>query len=459
MFLERIRSEGLSHLSYILGDGSEAVVIDPRRDYDVYLDIAAREGVSITHIFETHRNEDYVIGSQALAARTGAEIYHGGAIDFAYGKPVSDGDSFEFGNVHLQVLETPGHTFESISIAVYDKEFGDAAVGVFTGDALFVGDVGRTDFFPGRAEEVAGLLYDSIHDKLLPLGDQAILYPAHGAGSVCGAGMASREFSTLGYERRFNPRLQLNRDVFVNYKVNEHHYYIPYFERIETLNQEGAGEQMVLPRALTAGQLVELQQAGDIVLDTRDPEAIAGSFIPGSFVIPLEMVPAFAGWYLPYDRNIVLLLRRNDELDQAVRMLLRLGYERVGGFLAGGLTAWQTSGRHYSDIAAVHVDTLLKRVNENTDYTLLDVRSINEFKEGHLPNAQHIYVGELVERIADISAARPVTTFCGSGQRAIVAAALLKQQGIDEVEVCIGSMQACQAVGCQVITGEATGHL
>lgn len=457
MFLEMVRSEGLSHLSYVLGDGSEAAVIDPRRDYDVYLNIAEREGVRITRIFETHRNEDYVIGSQALAAFTGADIYHGHAIDFGYGHAVGDGDNFEFGNVRLQVLETPGHTFESISLAVYDKEFGDAAVGVFTGDALFIGDVGRTDFFPNKAEEVAGLLYDSIHKKLLPLGDQTILYPAHGAGSVCGAGMASREFSTLGYERRFNPRLQLNRDEFIRYKVNEHHYYIPYFKRMERLNQEGAGELSALPRpkALTAEQLAEHQKTGGIILDTRDPEAIAGSLIPGSFAIPLHMTPAFAGWYLSYDRDIALVLRRDDEVEQAVRLLVRLGYERISGFLAGGMIAWQTSGRQYTDIPAVHVNTLMERIENHADFTLLDVRSIDEFKQSHLPNAQHIYVGELAGRIAEVSKDRPVTTFCGSGQRAIVAAALLKQHGIEQVEVCLGSMEACRAVGCSVITESA----
>ncbi|MEE4376463.1 MAG: MBL fold metallo-hydrolase [Candidatus Competibacteraceae bacterium] len=457
MLLEIVRSTGLSHLSYFLGDGNEAAVIDPRRDYDIYLDIATREGLRITRIFETHRNEDYVIGSQALASATGAEIYHGRAIGFGYGNSVGDEDSFDFGNVRLRVLETPGHTFESISIALYDQAFGDDAVAVFTGDTLFIGDVGRADFFPDRAHEVAGLLYDSIFQKILPLGDQAILYPAHGAGSVCGSGMASREFSTLGYERRLNPRLQLDRDAFITSKVNEHHYYIPYFKRMEQLNQEGAGEFNALPRprALTADQLAEHQKVGGLVLDTRDPEAIAGSFIPGSFAIPLHMVPAFAGWYLPYDRDIALLLRRDDEVEQAVRLLVRLGYDRISGFLAGGMMAWQTSGRHYDDVTAVHVDTLLKRINSGADYTLLDVRSLNEFKQGHLPDAQPIYVGELAERITEVSKTRPVTTFCGSGQRAIIAAALLKQHGIEQVEICLGSMQACKAVGCSVINEQA----
>jgi hydroxyacylglutathione hydrolase len=207
MFLEIVRSEGLSHLSYIVGDGNQAAVIDPRRDSAIYLDIAYREGARITHIFETHRNEDYVIGSKDLARCTGADIYHGGALPFEYGDAVGDGNTFELGEVLLQIIETPGHTEESISLTLMDKAFGDSAVGVFTGDALFIGDVGRTDFYPDRAEEVAGKLYDSIFNKLLPLGDQTILYPAHGAGSVCGAGMAAREFSTLGYERRHNPRL------------------------------------------------------------------------------------------------------------------------------------------------------------------------------------------------------------------------------------------------------------
>ena len=190
MFLKKIKSEGIAHLSYIIGSNDQAAVIDPRRDIDIYLEIAQEESVNITHIFETHRNEDYVIGSVPLAQQTDAEIYHGKALDFQYGQTACEGDTFNIGAVKLQILETPGHTFESISIAVFDPAFGDKTVGVFSGDALFVGDVGRTDFFPDRAEKVAGMLYDSIFDKLLPLGDQTILYPAHGAGSVCGSGMA-----------------------------------------------------------------------------------------------------------------------------------------------------------------------------------------------------------------------------------------------------------------------------
>jgi hydroxyacylglutathione hydrolase len=369
---------------------------------------------------------------------------------------VGDGDCFEFGGVRLKVLETPGHTFESISIAVYDQAFGDKAVCVFTGDALFVGDVGRTDFFPERKEEVAGLLYDSIHKKLLPLGDQALLYPAHGAGSVCGAGIAQREFSTLGYERQFSPRLQLSRSDFVKFKVAERHYYVPYFQRMEKLNREGPAALSALPRptGLTPEQLAQRLDAGAILLDTRDAEAIAGASIPGSYGIPLAMVPAFAGWYLEYDREIVLVQRDAEQLGLAVRMLVRLGYEHITGYLAGGMTSWQTSGRHYQTIRAVHVDCLQKRISEDAAYTLLDVRSKDEFEGGHLPGAQHIYVGELEERIDELASARPVATFCGSGARALVAASLLLRNGIENVEVCLGSMQACEAAGCQIEKAE-----
>ena len=194
MFLEIVKSAGLSHLSYLIGDKGVAAVIDPRRDVDAYLDLADRHDARISHIFETHRNEDYVIGSLELASRTGASVYHGRAAGKSYWHTTGQGDSFGLGSVRLRVLETPGHTLDSISLALYDMDWSeDDAVAVFTGDALFIGDVGRTDFYPDRKAEVAGLLYESIHDKLLPLGDHVLLYPAHGAGSVCGSGMAKRE--------------------------------------------------------------------------------------------------------------------------------------------------------------------------------------------------------------------------------------------------------------------------
>ncbi len=456
MFLEKIKSEGIAHLSYILGDGSEAAVIDPRRDCQIYIDTAAANGMRITRIFETHRNEDYVIGSQDLARKTGAAIHHGGKLDFAYGEKVSEGDSFTLGELKLEILETPGHTDESISIVVKDSNFRDDAVAVFTGDALFIGDVGRTDFFPDRADEVAGLLYDSIFDTILPLGDQTILYPAHGAGSVCGGGLASREFSTLGYERRNNPVLQkTDRTEFIEYKVNEHHYLPAYFKKMEEYNQHGPPplEALPVPPPLSAAEVKAAGEDGAVILDLRSPEAYAGAFIPDSLAIPVEMVPAYAGYLLEYGRDIILIPDSEEQVSRAVVHLTRLGFDCVSGYLKGGMHSWEVAGYDYERIGAVHAADLERRLKENTDLTLLDVRQIDEYSEARLAGSTHIFLGELPDRLDELDRAKPIVTFCGSGQRAIIAASILKKNGFDQVEDSLGSMQACKNVGCELTEG------
>jgi hydroxyacylglutathione hydrolase len=455
MFLEKIHSEGLSHLSYIIGHGGRAAVIDPRRDCDVYSEIASRHGAAITSIFETHRNEDYVIGSTELSLKTDAEIYHGKALDFKYGKPVSEGQTFEYADLTLTVIETPGHTYESISIYVSDRGFGKEPVALFSGDTLFCGDVGRTDFFPDKAKEVAGLLYDSIFNKLLPLGDHVILLPAHGAGSVCGSGMADREFTTLGYERLNNPVLKhTDRKKFIEHKVNEHHYKPPYFKQMEKLNNEGSTKvpaPLCVPAPCDADRFEMAMQNGMIALDIRSAEAFAGAFIPGSLAIPVDMVPAYAGWFLPYDQPIGIVTDHFEDLQKAVRYLVRLGYDNIEGFLENGLTAWEVSGRSYDRIPAIHAAELVRRMQNDQDFTLLDVRKKEEVDAGRLPNSLHIFLGELPHKLDQIPGDRPVTTFCGSGQRAIIAASILKQHGFERVEDSLGSMAACSAIGCPIV--------
>ncbi|MFW6387514.1 MAG: MBL fold metallo-hydrolase, partial [Thermodesulfobacteriota bacterium] len=385
MFIEKVKSEGLAHLSYIVGDGDEAIVVDPRRDCNVYVEIADREGVQIKHIFETHRNEDYIIGSRDLARRTGASIHHGVGMDFAYGETVAENDTFTIGALQLRVLQTPGHTMESISLVLTDRNYGDTPVAVFTGDTLFVGDVGRTDFFPDRAREVAGMLYDSIFEKLLPLGDQTILYPAHGAGSICGDSMASREFSTLGHERRHNPALQkTEREAFINYKVNEHHDQPAYFRKMEYYNKEGAPplDWLPSPPPMTPGTVAEAAKNGAMLVDLRSPEATSGAFIPDSLAIPLDMLPAYAGYLLEYDHDLVLVSEEREQIPVAVRYLVRMGYERISGYLKGGMHAWEVSGYQYEHIGAIHASTLQSRLNGDADFTLLDVRKVTEFSAG-----------------------------------------------------------------------------
>lgn len=457
MFMKMLYTPGVAHLSYIFGDGGQAAVIDPRRDVDEYLEIAHSKGAKITHIFETHRNEDYVIGSLELARRSGAEVYHGSQLDFHYGNPVNEGDEFQLGNIKLSILHTPGHTLESISIVYCDLGFSADPLGVFSGDALFIGDVGRTDFYPDRAEEVAGMLYDSIFHKLLPLGEHLLLWPAHGSGSVCGSGIAERNFSTLGYERMHNPVLQkTDREEFIRFKVKEEHFLPPYFLQMEKYNLEGAPplDQLPLPQPLSPDEFARAADNGMIVIDVRSPEAFAGAHVPKSFSLPLEMLPAFGGMFLPYGQPLGLVVEEYSQIDEAVRGLTRIGYDQIEGFLAGGLHAWEMSGQDYDRIKAIHISELEQRIDNGDDFMLVDVRSKEEFEPGHLRTAVHIYVGDLPAKLEQIPAGRPITTICRSGDRATIAAAFLKRQGIEPVEVCLGSMSACSHVACQVIRGD-----
>ncbi len=452
MFLETIYSPGLAHLSYIVGHNGKAAVIDPRRDCEIYLEIAQRNGSAITHIFETHRNEDYAIGSVELANRCGGQIFHGPHTDFAYGHVAREGETFDIGSLQIRVLETPGHTFDSLSYVLIDASYDkETALGVFTGDALFIGDVGRTDFFPNRKEETASLLYGSVHAKLLPLGDQCILYPAHGAGSVCGSGMAPRNFSTLGYERLHNPVLQLNKEEFIQHKVAEKHPLPGYFKQMEEYNQHGnapAIDCMARPASVDANIFAAKQADGMAVLDVRSAEAIAGAMIPGSMAMPLEVLSAYVGYFLSYGKEIGLVVETVEQSQEAVVQLQRIGYDNVTCLLHNSLTAWETSGRRYETIPAVHSDTLTQRITDNESFTLLDVRKEEEFDLARLTGAVHIFLGDLPERLHELPKDQPVTAFCGSGVRAIGAAAMLKNHGFADVEVALGSMAACMAFGC-----------
>lgn len=453
MYLEKFKSKGLAHISYIIGNDTEMAVIDPKRDIEDYIYTASMKGVKITHIFETHRNEDYVIGSVPLAARTGAQIWHGSKLPFEYGNMVEDGQVFEFAEFKLKVINTPGHTDESISIVIYDPQFGDEAVGVFTGDALFIGDVGRTDFFPERAAEVAGNLYDSIFKRLLPLGDQALLFPAHGAGSVCGSGMANRDISSLGYERKFNPMLQLSREEFISNKTSEHHYKPPYFSKMEQYNLKGPNAVTVPdPQPISPNQLNDAFSCGSQVVDIRPPEAFAGAFIPGSISIPSNMLPVYAGWLLSYDKDIILVGDENTCLNTAVINLYRIGYERVKYFLHGGIHSWETSGSKYDHLKGIFAGDLAQRIESGDDLTILDVRKKEEFTKGHLPGAQHIFLGYLPDQLDKIQRDKTVVTFCGSGRRAIIAASILKNAGFEHVNNCFGSIAACRKLDCNIIS-------
>lgn len=456
MFVRVFESPGLAHFSYLLGDGSEAAVIDPQRDIDGYLTAAEEVGVRITHVFETHRNEDYVVGSTALATAAGADVYHGltELHPFGYGHTAKDGDGFHFGNALLRALETPGHTLDSLSFVLMDAEISSThALGVFTGDTLLIGGVGRSDFYPDRAGEVAGLLHASLFESLLPLGDQCLVYPAHGAGSICGTDLSRRRFSTIGYERMHNPSLQEDRDAFINTRLHEHHYRPPYFRRMEAYNQHGAPvlTHLPIPVPVDPPSMEAALGNGAQLVDTRSGEAFAGAHVPASLAMPADMLATWAGWLLDYDQDVYLIVDYLHELDDIVRFLYRLGFDRIKGYLRGGLRAWVASGREFSTLPVVHAEELPAR-GGSLQNVLLDVRSLTEYGEGHIPGSRHWFVGEITEKFHGWSDKTRITTYCESGRRAVIAAAASRRVGYQNVEVCLGSMQAYRTLGLEIGT-------
>lgn len=450
MFVEKIKTPGLAHLSYIIGAEGQAIVIDPRLDCEIYIEKAAAQGCRISHILETHRNEDLVTGSAALAELTGAQVFHGphAADDVVYADIMVEGDVISVGSLKIKAIETPGHTFDSMSYAVYDTEFGDSAVAVFTGDTLFVGDVGRTDFYPDQVEKVAGLLYDSLQ-KLIELGDQAIIYPAHGAGSVCGNNMADREFSSIGYERQNNPMLLIeSRDKFIERKCRENHEMPPYFERMEALNLSGAE---ITRRNLTATPLsieaFTAHQDHCLLLDVRSVSAFMGAHIPGSLAMPESMVPAFAGWLIDYSDDILLIADDQHQADETVRHLSRLDYRRVQGTLIPSLTGWAKAAKKFSALETVNARCVKDRMATKTkDWQLIDVRGEHEFTTGHVDGAQHIYLGRIPEKINTLDQSKHYTVMCESGARATIAASVLLRAGFTKVDVFLGAMGAWRTI-------------
>lgn len=451
MFIEKIKSEGLSQLSYLIGGGGKAVVIDPRRDCEIYVEKAAQLGCRITHIFETHRNEDLVSGAPILAELTGAKVYHGpnAAGEVKYAETAAEGESFKAGEVRIEVLETPGHTDDSVSYVLYDQSFGDDAVAVCTGDALFVGDVGRTDFYPDRAKEVAGLLFDSLQ-KLLTLGDHVYVLPAHGAGSVCGDNMANRDFSSIGYERAHNKMLQItDREEFIAAKLDEHHYQPPYFRLMERLNLEGGApaSRVLVPAPLDLKELRELAKHS-VLVDVRDVTAYLGSHVAGSLALPVGMLASFAGWLIEPDKQITLIAESDAQAETAARHLARIGFDNIAGYFALPIPGWAANALSFDAVPVVGVDEVARRVQERpSDWQLLDVRSQSEVENGVIEGSRHIYVGHVPVELESLSPDTHYTVMCASGARATVAASVLVSQGFNNVDVFMGSMGAWQSEG------------
>jgi len=453
MKLHTIKSEDLAHNSYYLSDGEEAVVIDPRRDCKIYTNLAKKECARIRYILETHRNEDYVVGSVELQALTGAEICHSKKLLFKYGDHnLEDGENLNVGNLKITALHTPGHTDESLCYAVCNPEKGSEVLMAFAGDTLFAGSVGRTDLYGTEAQpKQAEKLHLSIAEKLLPLGDHVVVYPAHGAGSVCGSGIGDLEFSTLGYERKTNPYLKLGKEAFVARAVAEELLVPPYFRKMEEYNLRGAPLLRGLPLAKALGVdefEAEMREADSVVVDARLPGAFAGSHIPGSLSLWLGGTGAYPGWVLNYEQRLLLVVERAGDVVRVQRHFWRLGFDNVYGYLCQGIGEWQERGKPISHLGVLSASELNERLSR---FVVLDVREPSEWKQdGYIAGAERVFFGHLEEKAEVMERNKRYAVVCSVGKRASIGASILKRKGFGEVYNVLGGMTAWENLGYPV---------
>ena len=459
LIFECIQTDGIAELSYLVGDASEGVaaVFDPRPDVDCYLQLAREKQVSITRIFETHIHADFVSGSCELCARAeSAKIFlsHEGGARYGFDhEKIKDGDRFKLGSVLITVRHTPGHTPEHVAYLMAEKDHPDAPWGVLTGDSLFVSSAGRPDLLgSGQEKKQAAQQFHTLRDFYLKLADGVTIYPAHGNGSPCGADIGDRLSSTIGYERRFNAFLQF-QDVksFTAYALSTTPPEPVYYPRMKKLNVKGPEVLGNLPpaRGLPPKSFLKaIEDDDNILVDTRMMLAFGGGHIKGALNIGASpMLSIWAGWLLDPAKLILLVLESDDKLDEIVRLFLRIGYTKFAGYLVGGMTAWNNADLPLDEVGQMTVHEI-KRTGKNLQ--LLDVRSPDEWEGGHIPNARHIFLGELREHLGKLDKTKPTAVYCDSGYRASLAASILKQEGFGRVYNVPGSWQAWKKAGLPV---------
>jgi hydroxyacylglutathione hydrolase len=462
----QFRIEGLGHLSTLVADegAGVAAVVDPRRDVDIYLDAARDADLRITHVLETHLHNDYVSGGRELAALTGAAhvIGAGAELRHAY-RPAHDGDTFDVGSVRFRTLDTPGHTPEHVAYAVADTSRADEPFLLLTGGSLLVGAVGRTDLLgEENALPFAAAMHRSLHEVLLRHEDSVMVYPTHGAGSLCSTGIASTSWSTIGYERRHDPLLAaLDVDTFARALLAGQPTFPRYFARMRPTNQAGPrllGATVPAIAPLAGVDLDAALERGALVVDARTAEAHARQRIPGSLSIPAgSSFGTWLGWVVDPDRPVVLLVHDVADLDDIARQALRIGFDSLVGYVDGGLPAWRGSGRTVQADAAYDVDRLAAQLAGSGDDAplVVDVRQASEFDAGHVPGSVHIGAGELPAVLDRLPRDRPIATICGSGYRASVAASMLRAAGFERVASVRGGVPDWEARGFEVEYGGA----
>ena len=462
MYFEQFYLGCLAHASYLIASDGTAVVVDPQRDVELYLKAAADHGVTIQHIFETHLHADFVSGHKELAARTGATIYIGASAQAAFPHvAVRDGFELKFGKASIVVLETPGHTEESVCLMVTDPERSSSPWAVLTGDTLFIGDVGRPDLSPTHTPlELAGMLYDSLHRKLLTLGDPVLVYPAHGAGSLCGRNMRAERSSTIGVERLTNYALQIkSREEFVVQLTSNLPARPDYFLKDAEINRTGAPALADLPalRALTPAELKSLLDEGEVALDVRAGEEFAVEHVPDSVNIALSgQFASWAGTVLGLAAHPVLIAGSEEQLEEARLRLTRVGIEVLGGYLQGGVAAWKRAGLPVATLSQATVSELEAQLLTG-DVQVLDVRRAPEREAAHIAGANWWPLDNFRVSPPEIDRDMPIAVHCKGGYRSMIACSLLRRAGFRHVTNVVGGFDAWDQAKLPVVTAKPVG--
>jgi hydroxyacylglutathione hydrolase len=441
----------LAHASYLIVSQGEAAVVDPQRDVQQYVDAAEKEGAKILYIIETHLHADFVSGHRELAERTGAEIVFGETAnaEFAHRK-VRDGEELALGRLKMKAIATPGHTPESVSWLITDVEDPQAAPKLLTGDTLFIGDVGRPDLAGGRgytSEQMAGMLYDSLHEKILELDDAVEVWPAHGAGSACGKNISKERSSTIGVQRKTNYALQaMPREAFVEMMVADLPPPPRYFPMDAEINRRGARPlKEIVAQPLEPADVRERVDRGAVVLDVRDAATFGVTHVPGSINIGLDgQYASWAGTLLSERDELIVVAPDQESAEEAVMRLARVGLENVSGYLRGGVEAWIAAGLPPASVRQLSVGELQKRLPE---LNVIDVRRHTEFASARVPRARNFPLADLRETIATLDPSKPVAVICAGGYRSSIAASLLLREGFRDLRNVSGGTQAWVAAG------------
>ena len=446
MFIKQLYTGCLSEAAYYIESEGEVAIIDPLRDIDEYIALAKERNAGIKYIFETHFHADFVSGHLDLSKQTGAPIIYGpGAkTDFKIYNS-KDGEIFKLGKISIEVLHTPGHTLESTCYLLKDEH--DKPHAIFTGDTLFVGDVGRPDLSSGNmsSDDLAGIMYDTIQNKILPLADDIIVYPAHGAGSSCGKNLGPNTFSTIAEEKQNNYALQpQSKENFIK-AVTEGLTEAPkYFAVNAEINMKGYDSlDNVKQKGLTPLSIEAFKQLISedvIVLDTRHADKFTEGFIPGSIFIGLEgRFAEWAGSLLPFDKPMILVTEPGMEEDTVVR-LARVGFDKIQGYLKGSFEAWQSAGEKVDMIINIESDELVMDIPHDENLVVVDVRRETEYADGHVKGAQNIPLNEMtdVATIANFEDNQNLYVHCAGGYRSVIASSLIKRQGVHNLRNVVG---------------------